>query len=321
MHARIEKRCPFLVVLVLLFPVMPVQGQPAAAPTPPTDAVTTADDSDGGPTVGDSRVGYIDNAIPGNVFRFRYDTAYNNRRPNRAEFFWAKGSGGGGPGVPRPETSVDYQDFTAYLEAVAPGRRLSGFVELPSRLVNPEINPNSGGYADMNAGFKYAFVRQDDLVATFQFRTYIPTGDADRGLGNNHVSLEPALLSWARLSDRLCLEGELRYWIPIGGSEFAGDIIRYGAGVQYDLCQTRYLLFSPVLEFVGWTVLDGLETVLHPGGEPIIEDAAGDTILNAKLGLRVRVGGSSDVYFGWGRPLTGDRWYENVYRAEWRVFY
>jgi hypothetical protein len=297
-------------------------AQPPATPTVPTEPppVSTSE-GEGGPTVGDSRVGYIDNAIAGNIFRFRYDTAYNNRRPNRAEFFWPKGSGAGGPGLPRPEASVDYQDFTAYLEAACPGQRLSGFVELPARLLNPQINPNTGGYADMNAGFKYAFIRQDDLVASFQLRTYIPTGDADRGLGTNHVSLEPALLTWARATDRLAMSGELRYWIPIGGTDFAGDIIRYGVGIQYDLCQTSTMIFSPVVEFVGWTVLDGKETIVFPDGTAQVEDAAGDTIVNSKIGLRVTIGCRSDFYVGWGRPLTGQRWYENVYRVEYRFFY
>ena len=45
----------------------------------------------------DSSVGYIDTAIPGNVFRLRFDTAYNNNRPNRAEFFYAKGFRQKGP--------------------------------------------------------------------------------------------------------------------------------------------------------------------------------------------------------------------------------
>jgi hypothetical protein len=248
------------------------------------------------------------------VFRFRYDTAYNNRRPNRAEFFWASG-------LSLPETSVDYEDFSAYLEMVAPGQRFSAFVELPMRLVNPEVNPNTGGLGDMNAGFKYAFVRQHDLVATFQFRTWAPTGDADRGLGNNHVSLEPGLLAWARLDPRLCLSAELRDWIPVGGGDFAGNVLRYGLGAQYDLYETRNLVFSPVLEFVGWTVLSGMESVVRPGGVPVIQEAAGNSILNAKLGLRVTLGCRSDVYVGYGRPLTGNRWYENVGRVEWRVFY
>jgi hypothetical protein len=28
-----------------------------------------------------------------------------------------------------------------------------------------------------------------------------------------------------------------------------------------------------------------------------------------------------DIYAGYGRPLTGDRWYENVIRLEWRLFF
>jgi hypothetical protein len=292
---------------------------PAQAQEFPFDAVAPTA-ALGGPTVTDSSVGYIDNAIVGNVFRFRYDTAYNNRRPNRAEFFWARGAPFG-PGVPLPEKSVDYQDFMTYLEAAGPSRRASLFIELPARLVNPEVNANSGGFGDMNAGGKFSFVRNDDLVATFQFRTYIPTGDADRGLGTHHVSLEPGLLTWSRLSDRWCWQSELRYWIPIDGTDFAGDIIRYGLGVQYDLCRTPTLTFAPVLEFVGWTVLDGAQTAVSPAGIATVEDAAGDTIVNAKLGMRVRFGCRGDLYFGYGRPLTGDRWYENIYRAEFRLLY
>ena len=28
-----------------------------------------------------------------------------------------------------------------------------------------------------------------------------------------------------------------------------------------------------------------------------------------------------DVYAGYGRPLTGDKWYENTFRVEFRLFY
>jgi len=117
----------------------------------------------GRPTVGDSRDGYIDNAIPGDEIRLRFDASYNDNRPNRAEFFWPQG-GARGPGVPRPESRGDYQDLSAYLE-IAAADRLSGFVEVPWRFVNPEVNANANGLADMNAGIKYAFIDDPDLVA------------------------------------------------------------------------------------------------------------------------------------------------------------
>src|SRR5438105_959014 len=166
-----------------------------------------------GPTVGSSSVGYIDNAIPGTLFRLRYDAADHNLRPSRAEFFWAK-TGPGNPGPPFAEKSVDYQDLAGYLEVgLAP--RFSVFAEVPYRFLNPVVNAHTNGLADMNAGFKYAFLFAEDQVATFQLRIYAPMGDADRGLGTDHVSLEPALLLYQRLTDRLGCEGELRYWVPV----------------------------------------------------------------------------------------------------------
>lgn len=273
----------------------------------------------GGLSSSDSRVGYIDNAIPGTMFRLRFDDALNDRRPTRAEFFYAKGKPGG-PGLPEPEATVDFQDLTSYLE-FAPSERFSVFVELPVRFVQFHDDPSHNGFSDMNAGFKYAFLREEDCVGTFQFRIYAPTGAASRGLGNHHVSLEPAFLFYTRLSERLAGEAELRAWIPVGGTDFAGDIIRYGVGVSYDLCKIRNVQFVPVAEFVGWTVLDGKTSVVLPSGDFFAQDAAGQTIVNAKVGLRAKVGERFDVYTGYGRPLTGNRWYENIYRLEFRLWF
>src|SRR4051794_9920521 len=84
----------------------------------------------GGPIVTDSKVGYIDSAILGNIFRLRFDAAYDNHRPSRAEFFYAQ-TAPRGPGLPFPEPSVDYQDISAYGEYQF-GPRFSAFLELPT---------------------------------------------------------------------------------------------------------------------------------------------------------------------------------------------
>jgi hypothetical protein len=273
----------------------------------------------GGPGIRDSSVGYVDSAIPGNQLRLRFDAAYDDRRPNLAEFFWSQGKPLG-PGVPRPESRVDFQELSAYLEASVT-EQFSGFVEMPWRFVNPEVNANANGISDINAGFKWAFLYSDDGVLTFQFRTYAPTGDAGRGLGNRHVSLEPALLFFQPLTDQLHVEGEFRTWIPIGGTDFAGDVLRYGVGLNYDLCETSEVKVVPVAELVGWTVLNGKESLLHPSGLGSVEDAAGDTILDIKFGVYLKLGQFGDIYTGYGRPLTGNRWYENVYRVQFRLYF
>jgi len=56
-------------------------------------------------------------------------------------------------------------------------------------------------------------------------------------------------------------------------------------------------------------------------GQFVVEGASGDTIVNAKLGLRAKYSDVSDVYAGFGQALTGDQWYRNTFRVEWRTFF
>jgi hypothetical protein len=299
--------------------------QPSATTAPEAEAVTPeaalaglATGAGVGTSVALVQPGYIDNAVPMTMFRLRFDAAYDDNRPDRAEFFYAKcGCFPGAPGPPLSETSVNYQDISAYLE-VALSNRFSAFIEVPVRFIDPELNRVSGGLADMNAGFKWAFVASDQRYLTFQLRTYIPTGNSERGLGTDHVSLEPAFLAYQQCTDRLILFGEFRDWIPIGGTDFAGNIIRYGAGLGYEVYQSPRLRFTPITEFVGWTVLGGKE-FLFP--EDITKDAAGDTIVNVKIGGRLDFGQRSSFYFGYGRALTGTVWYKDIYRAEYRLVF
>jgi hypothetical protein len=271
------------------------------------------------PRVRDTNVGYIDPAIPDNLIRFRLDAADDNFRPTRADFFWSIGPPrGNGPAI--PESAVDYQDVSVYFETLLTPK-LSIFAEVPARFLDPEQNPNTAGMGDMNAGVKLALIDHEDLVTSFQLRTYAPSGDADRGLGNDHASLEPALLVYKPLGERIGLEGELRDWIPIGGTELAGNIVRYGVGLHYDLICGETWQLVPVAEFVGWTVLDGGVSIPQPIGPPTIESAAGDTIVNAKLGARLKFAEPFDLYAGYGRPLTGDQWYEHIFRVELRASY
>jgi hypothetical protein len=268
----------------------------------------------------DSVVGYIDNAIPANQLRLRFDAAYRDRRPSRAEFFYANSGGPDEPGLPLRESNVDYQELTTYLEKTLTPR-FSGFIEVPVRFLNPEINANHTGFGDLNTGLKYAFIYNRDTVASFQFRTYVPTAVERRGLGTGHVSLEPALLVNQQLTERLTAAGELRYWVPVGGSDLAGDVIRYGVGLGYGERRKDDWWATPVVEVVGWTVLSGKTAVLPPSGVGFVEDAAGQTIVNAKLGLRLGLGERGDIYAGYGRALTGNTWYKDIWRIELRLFF
>jgi hypothetical protein len=127
-------------------------------------------------------------------------------------------------------------------------------------------------------------------------------------LGTNHATLEPAFLATHSPTDRLTLLGEFRAWTPLGGTDFAGEVLRYGVGGRYDLIRTETLRAAPVVEFVGWEVLGGRQSGLTDGGIAVTESAAGTSILNVKVGVRFDWGDRAGWYVGYGRPLTGERW-------------
>lgn len=266
-------------------------------------------------SVGDSGVGYIDSAVVANQFRLRHDGAYGIDKPNRAEFLWAwRPPAGTGPA--RDESSADYQRTSAYVEwAFDPA--LSIFGDLPVVFSDPEVNGNSAGLGDIEAGLKYAAIQEDCSALTIQLKMYTPTGVERHALGTGHFSVEPGILFYQR-QDWLTIEGELRHWVPINGTSGPeGPVLRYGLGASADLSDAGICNFKPVVEVVGWTVLDGRTRFLQEG-VPVVEDADGDTIVNVKVGGRLQLDEETDVYFGYGRAITGHAWYENIYRVELR---
>ena len=302
------------------------------------------------PSIEGSMVGYVDNAIIGSQVRIRFDAAFNDPFPDRAEFFYAKcscyrllgGAGpplslaadpnasGPGPGIP---TTINYQQL--YMQAeYAPISRFSVFVQVPVRWLQPQgfkptpFTPfgNQSGLSDVEAGFKFAALASSSHYLTFQLRAYFPSGDSSKGLGTNHWSIEPSLLYYQKLSSRWAVEGQLTYWHPIGGSAgvpvtnsegYAGDIFNYGIGPSYRLINRENFRLSPVVELVGWKVLGGFETAPGP-----IDNAAAEVgninIVNIKVGARAAFGHHNSIYAGFGRAVTFNDWYRDLFRMEYR---
>jgi hypothetical protein len=287
---------------------------PASPPTPPPDTAVPPPPppDESGLTVRDSSVGYVDPAAPSDQVWLRADLGFGIRAPARAEFFYAKG-------LPRTESSVDFQDLSVYLEKTI-GPCWSLFVEGGVRNLNPEQNSNAFGLGDMNLGFKHAFYSDDWSVLSLQSRVYLPTGADGRGLGTGHVSIEPALLGFVRLSEDLGLAGELRYWLPIDGTDFAGPVLRYGLGLRWDVWRSDDWQIAPVVEAIGWQVLDGQESRRLADGSALVRDAAGTSVLNLKVGVRADYG-RAGVYVGYGRAITGPQWYDDIVRVEFRWLY
>jgi hypothetical protein len=307
-----------------------VQGRPATPPaaTPPPEQTFRRRGS---------MVGYIDDAPIVSKLRIRFDAATQDRAPDRAEFFYAKcgcyrdlpadhpAYDPDSPG-PRPGAadSVNFQQWHIQGE-YGVSNKFSVFGELPFRWIQPQSFipgtgagfPNQGGLSDLRFGFKYGLLAADQQAVTLQVREYVPTGDASLGLGTNHATLEPALLVSAG-RNRVAVESQIGIWLPLGGSKpaptnldghFAGKVFFYGIGPSVEVYRTGKVGVAPVVELVGWHVVDGFESVAT--------DASGTNIVNLKIGGRVGWDRSS-VYVGYGHALTDASWYDDIVRFEYR---
>jgi hypothetical protein len=287
-----------------------------------------------------SMVGYIDDAVIGPKVRIRFDTGLGNHVPDRAEFFYAKcgcyrqlvglppfdpNAPGPGPGI---VTDMNFQQLLLQGE-YAVTDRFSAFAEMPLRWIQPQAFappppggsfPSQSGLSDLRGGVKFAVLSESGQTVTVQLKAYLPTGKASNGLGTDHASLEPALLLHQRVSDRLAIESQIGDWHPFGGSKgvpitasdkFAGDVFFYGIGPSYEVYQGTRARVAPVVELVGWHVINGFQTADKA-------DATGTNIVNLKLGARTVWDSRHSFYVGYGHALTNATWYDDIVRFEYR---
>jgi hypothetical protein len=89
--------------------------------------------------------------------------------------------------------------------------------------------------------------------------------------------------------------------------------------LSYNLVEGPRYRFAPVLEFVGWSVLDGQVTEFNDSDVFVgVFDADGQNIVNIKVGGRLADYCGGSIYAGWGHSLTDERWYEDVFRVDFR---
>jgi len=278
-----------------------------------------------------SMVGYIDDATLGNEVRIRFDAGFNTPRPDRAEYFYA-GSTSPAPASSAVQRTLNFQEL--YLSGeYAPFKMFSAFVMVPFRWIEPFFisapgqSPDlfsGGGVSDVQAGVKVAAINSGQSHVTLQLQAAFPTGDGANGFGTNHYSIEPMVLFFHQMTDRWALEGEAGDSHPIGGTyytappappqKWSADVAMYGLGESYRLVDRGRYTVAPVLELVAWHVFGGLQT----GANNAVQSAAGINVFNAKLGGRLNFGSGNSIYAGYGRGITSDIWYRNLFRIEYR---
>jgi len=276
---------------------------------------------------------FVDHARTRTVTRIRFDRGFDLQFPDRNEYFYKRAILGKFGSSTRPyivngrryqaDPSLNFSQLYFYQEVAA--GRASVFFDLPSyRQISPLFGTSSAGFSDMTVGTKAMIFDCEMAQLTLQFKTFLPTGDAARGLGTGHVSLEPALLGALRLARQTYLQGQLAQWIPIGGTpDFAGGILHYHFSLNQTLC--RVTPDSPLIgtfELNGWSFQNGGYTNPIAGPhQPERVASGGETYFNMALGLRMSVCDSIDFGGALAWPVTAHHWADPLVRLEMRVLY
>jgi hypothetical protein len=293
---------------------------------------------------------FVDPTRPATQIRIRADFASEYQFPDKAEYLWAqenkkgphfpKGAPGllrapagtsgtttpsaAAPGaagttagtIPPGESNTDYSRVYLYNEVAV--QRFSFFTEIHYMNVEPTVYPGSAGFGDMNVGTKSLLLDCELVQVTFQFRTYIPTGNFTNGLGTNHVSLEPSLLSSLKLSPTTYFQSQFAFWGPIGGTAgVQGPIFHYHLSVNQLLwsCGKDIQLIGTG-ELVGYEILAGSYTSPTTGLQASAEGAG--NIVQLGPGLRLSICNKIDCGGGAVFQVTKDRMEKVLGRFEFR---
>ncbi|MGH9676703.1 MAG: transporter, partial [Candidatus Acidiferrum sp.] len=264
---------------------------------------------------------FSDGARPITQMRLRGDFGWNLQFPDRSEYFWARADGNGKG--PRPPAGVlgpnklDYQQGSLYTEGAI--ERIGAFVELPYLHVSPDNYPAASGFGDMIVGTKTLLLDCELLLVTFEFKTYIPTGNFTSGLGTGHVSLEPSLLTALKLTSSTYLQSQFSYWFPIGGDQqFQGSVFHYHFSLNQLLCNCGH-----DIQLIGTIELNGYEFTSGDFTDPVTGAAfhspSVGNILSIGPGLRLNICDKVDFGVGTAFAITSDHLAEELIRADFRV--
>ncbi len=295
---------------------------------------------------------FVDAARPVSQMRLRWDTVWNFRNPDRAEFLWARqntapnqvgppGSKGFGKGPRGIAGRTDYSELSLYSEGAA--GKIGVFVETPYRDLDPDtsgvvqkLNPvvpsqHASGFADLTLGTKTLLLDCELLQMAFQFKTFLPVGAFTKGLGTGHVSLEPSLLFALRLTPEAYLQAQLSYWIPIAGDPlYQGDVFHFHMSLNKVLWQPcGGIQVVGTFELNEWTILGGAYTVssfLVPNptagdlNNPLapVSASASSSFLSLGPGVRLFICDKFDIGVGSAFTVTGTGWADETVRAEFR---
>ncbi len=193
----------------------------------------------------------LDTAIGTPHVGLHYQLDAGLRTPDRAEYYW-------GAAAP-DEISVNAQDL--HFRMAVGNDKAMALTQYTLRSLDPDRAHNTTGFGDMVVGAQSLLLDGKRTKLATIFRTYLATGNAQRGLGTGHTSLEHGLLVRQCLSPETYWFGEIKYWLPIKGtSPIAGDVLTTGWGVASIAAESDVFALIPTFEMRTLSFLFGGQT-------------------------------------------------------------
>ena len=228
---------------------------------------------------------------------------------------------GKGPKPPKgylAENSLRYDDFKLVTEGG--NGVISLVVETPFRNIQGDVDGHASGFGDMTIATKTLMFDCELLQFSFQMKTYMPTGNFLKGLGDGHVSLEPSFLLGIKLSPTTYFQCQVAEWIPIGGDPtYEGDVLHYHFSLNQELYRvTPRVPIIGTLETNCWTFQHGDYT------DPVLgslQRSSGETYVTTGPGVRLFVCDRVDFGLASQFAVTEKHFAKELYTFEFRMRY
>lgn len=194
---------------------------------------------------------------------------------------------------------VDETEFEVEL-VWAINNRMIIILGAPMAYLDPVDDANTSGFGDMEVGIQFlAFNGERDLLF-FALFAGLPTGDADRDLGNGFTVVEPAVLWLHDFGGGNYFQSRFGWEIPVS-TEDVGSEFRYDMGMYHTFlsteCNTHFRWLTAAFEVNGVSAMNGPDS--------------GETVVDLTTGLRWVVRDLDEIGFGWSFPVTGTQGFEN----------
>lgn len=183
--------------------------------------------------------------------------------------------------------------------------RLGILVAAPYVIRDNVTDPDTSGFADMEAGVRYVLVgyeNRDPFKLALGVNVLAPTGDANRELGEGQTFIEPEVLLFQRVADQTFFQAQFSLGIPTGGEDASTEFgWNLGLGYVYtDVAISQYFKFpTAVVELNGETLFGGVD--------------ADTTVLDVTPGLRWSIGSRAYGGVALSVPVTGPREFDTQF--------